>query len=531
MAKLPPRPNNDVFASVVSEIKKYTGTDPLLPWIQGIKKMRNSLPPQILKEKLPRFLQKCALTFQADPRYRNDLRYVRVWIRLMDFVDDPQSLLKTMERNCIGTKLALFYEAYALYFVKLKKFEEADNMYHLGVQNLAEPAGELQKSYEQFLHLMEQYKKKRTRHQDQRAALAARSNGCCESENEKLKQDSGKVKSRSIASIIKETSNHNDKEAKEVNVEPDTEKSVCNDETVVFKFVDTAIVGKSEAEDACHHGLVDPTINMKEAMNAINDMFREPLELEALHRKKSHKDQSKTTDKRASGGFNVFLDEDLNNGMSSSENNIENCAPPSSSVLLHSMKSAASRNHQPDTHSPPQETFKIFLDDDEYDNEGSDGKNGNTHQNAFVFPRSNDSLSNGSDDTDALSSPGVKFREDTVVGRFVGSAIQDDPAVENACHHGLVDPTINLKEAMDAINGMFGKPLDFVKANRSKGPGKVAHEKIGSGGFSILADEDLKTSSHSSSKLGSDFDLFEPTINTKKALDDINEMFGMPLDI
>ena len=52
----------------------------------------------------------------------------------------------------------------------------------------------------------------------------------------------------------------------------------CGDDTVVVKFVDTAIVGKSEAEDACHHGLVEPTINMKEAMNAINSMFSEPLE-------------------------------------------------------------------------------------------------------------------------------------------------------------------------------------------------------------------------------------------------------------
>lgn len=52
----------------------------------------------------------------------------------MDYVDDPRALLKTMEEKQIGTKSSLFYQAYALYYEKLKKFDDADKMYHLGVQ-------------------------------------------------------------------------------------------------------------------------------------------------------------------------------------------------------------------------------------------------------------------------------------------------------------------------------------------------------------------------------------------------------------
>lgn len=52
----------------------------------------------------------------------------------MDYVDEPKALLRTMENNQIGVKRSLFYQAYALYYEKVKKFEEADNMYHLGVQ-------------------------------------------------------------------------------------------------------------------------------------------------------------------------------------------------------------------------------------------------------------------------------------------------------------------------------------------------------------------------------------------------------------
>uniref|UniRef100_A0A7C9FQU5 BUB1 N-terminal domain-containing protein n=1 Tax=Opuntia streptacantha TaxID=393608 RepID=A0A7C9FQU5_OPUST len=126
--------HDDLFSSLISDIKSYTGNDPLLPWLRGIRKMRESLPPELLNEKLPRFLQKCAQTFESDRRYRNDLRFIRIWIQLMDYVDDPKALLRTMEMKRLGTKHSLFYQAYALYYEKMKKFEEADRMYRLGVQ-------------------------------------------------------------------------------------------------------------------------------------------------------------------------------------------------------------------------------------------------------------------------------------------------------------------------------------------------------------------------------------------------------------
>lgn len=248
------------------------------------------------------------------------------------------------------------------------------------------------------------------------------------------------------------------------------------DDTVVVKFVDTAIDGKPEAEDACHHGLVDPTINMKEAMNAINNMFREPIETAPVSRR-SKKSQPK--EHNPNQGFNVFIDED----------------------------SAEKSN-----------SLQIFVDDDNDENMAE----------GFVFqcPK----------DTQSENSPRLKLvREDTVVHRFVGSTITDEPAVENVCHHGLVDPTINLKEAMDDINNMFGKPMDFVRRKRPKKQEKapVVIEQDFGGGFSILPDDDIEPQiSQPPTRPSSvrDTDLFEPTVFTKEAMDDINKLFGMPLD-
>lgn len=52
----------------------------------------------------------------------------------MDFVEEPRAVLKTMEKNQIGLKKSLFYQAYALYYEKMKKFDAAEKIYHLGVQ-------------------------------------------------------------------------------------------------------------------------------------------------------------------------------------------------------------------------------------------------------------------------------------------------------------------------------------------------------------------------------------------------------------
>lgn len=292
----------------------------------------------------------------------------------------------------------------------------------------------------------------------------------------------------------------------------DERKRFRGDDTVVGKFVDTAMDGKSVAEDACHHGLVDPTINMKEAMNAINSMFREPLENVPLARKsrKNHSKENCST----KNDFEVFVDENLDNGIK--------------------QRTEASKARQ--------EPFQIYIDDEGPSETSDVNKNvpgGSTSSasnlNGFVFTRPKDLPSGRSGNTDAESTRNSKFREDTVVRRFVGSTILDEPRVENVCHHGLVDPTINMKEAMDDINNMFGKPMDFVRKKRS-GKQEKAPEKNGGnefGGFSILADDDVEQKQGPPPpklpRKSKESDLFEPTMLTKEAMDDINKMFNMPL--
>ncbi|XP_042510363.1 uncharacterized protein LOC122085835 isoform X2 [Macadamia integrifolia] len=520
-----------------------------------------------------------------------------------------------MEANRIGTKLALFYQAYALHYEKHKKFEDADKMYSLGVQNLAEPATELQKLYEQFLHRMELYKKRKIR--EGRTALrplAARTVPAHSGENEQTKEENRKLGACSGTPLLEtENSSKNSQRKKVVEesspdmmriksdseahlhhshievlvdccdtgisydfspkkevmgtvgpkssfkhqesnyVESDKSSRVYIEDAFVVKFVDTAIVGKSEPEDACHRGLVDPTVNMKEAMRAFNCMFQEPLEPEPVGWRRSHRTQPRLN-QAVSNGFELFIDEGLDNGVVLFDQRVEKDC----SLLFDSVHPAnptsPEKNRRFETTKPVQKPFEIFVDD-ECDVEGGDNKHGNNNLahhaaqqpsgntmlpapcvNAFLFPCPKDPSSNGSGNQDIGTSTSLKFQKDTVVCRFVGS-ILDEPEVENTCHHGLIEPTINLKEAMDDINSMFGKPFHFVKFNRPKQQCKVSDGNKGDhSGFFILSDEDVEDQPKviaplsSPSKLGREFDLFEPTAVTKEAMFEISEMFGKPLD-
>ncbi|CAL9176489.1 unnamed protein product, partial [Musa hybrid cultivar] len=541
-----------LLSSLVSDIKNYDGRDPLRPWLHGIRRMKESLPPRILKEKLPRFLQKCAQTFESDRRYRNDARYLRVWIELMDYVDDAKVLLRKMEKNGIGLKRAMFYLAYALYYEKQKKFTEAEKMYHMGVQNLAEPAGELQKSYEQFLRRMELYKKRKAKDASQKPHhIEGISNSGNMIDNiilsghPKFIQDSctGSSKPRCKvrgSAVLGRSSKHRDY------LVVDWEKQIPHDtdDTVVVKFVDSAIVGRSEAEDACHHGLVDPTINMKEAMNAIGSMFREPIEPEIMVKRRSSKPKAIPH----TNGFEVFIDDDFGDGP-----NFGSCPTRNEQCGVSDLPNLRSNKHgeaffpealknqrKTEVQKPFLREFKILADDDEVD-EVIDRQIEVAKPpiaNASICSKQHDPASSSYGNSNMII-PGL--HEETIVHRFVGSTVLGEPKVENACHHGLVDPTINLKEAMDDINSMFGKPLDFFNGDKpKKKPGFVCSDKqpacdgfaVSCEGFSILADDDMEDPENNAppENFCENGDLFEPTIFTKEAMAEINEMFGKPLD-
>ncbi|BAF29062.1 uncharacterized protein [Oryza sativa Japonica Group] len=603
----------DLLSAVVGDIRSYSGSDPLRPWLRGMRKMEAALPPATLRAKLPRFLQKCAQEFQDDARYRDDSRYLRVWIQLMDYVKDAKPLLKKMEKNRIGLKRSAFYMAYAVYYEKHKRFEDAENMYRLGTQNLAEPVGELQKAHEQFIRRVELYKRRKSRVQQERMPNKVQSIAISKNEVEGQSRSCTKPKSNPVQRSGSGSNPHlgfphplGRPLSRGTSGETMSLSRHNSDDTVVVRFVGSALVGKSETEDACHHGLVEPTINTKEAMDAISSMFLEPLEPETKLKRRSNRD--KPSFNQEASAFEIFVDEDEPNKSGPSKLQDKNMKQDNPKL---SQQASAfeifvdeddpycnNQNMVQHRHFNKENTqvnqnasgFEIFVDENEAH---GNGRNAMSHKSSGCPPKpSRDSkqqanfdfqkpfvggfaiLPDDEDEQLEKNDNGVKInsgtvqltddkdtslcsrqtdskircddlrpaisglREDTVFHRFVGSAVVGEPKVENACHHGLVEPTVNLKEAMDDINNMFGIPLNF-KGDKPKNKKTTALSERKAAllsGFSILADDEpgenpaAQVKPSNASKFECQSGLFEPTITTRDVMAEINDMFGMPLD-
>ncbi|PKA50594.1 checkpoint serine/threonine-protein kinase [Apostasia shenzhenica] len=278
----------DLFSSLIADIRNYSGSDPLRPWIQGIRKMREALPPHVLSEKLPRFLQKCAEAFESNRRYRNDSRYLAVWIQLMDYVEDARVILRKMEKSEIGTKRAKFYTAYALFYEKKKRFVEAEKVFHLGAQNLAEPLDELQKSYDQFLLRMKVLKLRRAREYSVR-----------DSSRLPWKRNSDVNRSIPIcndSTLELETMPRGSNEA--------DAKSIL-DGCSIEVFIDDNTDEQKKTDGA---ELQKQFVGTCNAMDDINSMFGKPLNFgKARKKKKKKKNQNNPVDGKSAGGDMFFI--------------------------------------------------------------------------------------------------------------------------------------------------------------------------------------------------------------------------------
>ncbi|KAG4102503.1 hypothetical protein H8356DRAFT_1032715 [Neocallimastix lanati (nom. inval.)] len=105
-------------------------------------------------EVIPIIMQALKL-LNGDPRYVNDIRYLRFWVIYSSFVDDPISIFEFLEKNNLCLKLAAYYEEFSKLKEIEKRFDEAKKIYHLGLKRKARPFLRLKRNYEALKKRME----------------------------------------------------------------------------------------------------------------------------------------------------------------------------------------------------------------------------------------------------------------------------------------------------------------------------------------------------------------------------------------
>jgi Mad3/BUB1 homology region 1 len=141
--------------------------DPLAGWIVQLQNLQHE--PEAL---LPKLKRVCTM-YQSEKRYRNDDRYVRLWIAFADSTGTPCKIFERMHSRSIGAKLALFWVAWSCVAHTAGDREEAHRLLREGRDSSAQPLIMLQEMM-QDLDLGQLSPAPRHQHSDTTAAGSKR---------------------------------------------------------------------------------------------------------------------------------------------------------------------------------------------------------------------------------------------------------------------------------------------------------------------------------------------------------------------
>ncbi|GFP87186.1 mitotic spindle checkpoint protein bubr1 [Phtheirospermum japonicum] len=136
---------------LIEAIDEYSGDDPLRPWIECIKWVQEAFPPGGDCSGLVVIYEQCVRTFWHEDRYKDDLRYLKVWLEYAENCVDAEVIYNFLEANKIGVTHASFYISYALHMEHKNKNKTANEIFNRGLSMKAQPVEKLTTAYKKFL--------------------------------------------------------------------------------------------------------------------------------------------------------------------------------------------------------------------------------------------------------------------------------------------------------------------------------------------------------------------------------------------
>ncbi|XP_073047593.1 mitotic spindle checkpoint protein BUBR1-like isoform X2 [Primulina eburnea] len=136
---------------LIEAIDQYEGDDPLQPWIECIKWVQEAFPPGGDYSGLVVIYEQCVRTFWHEHRYKDDLRYLKVWLEYAENCVDAEVIYNFLEANKIGQTHAQFYISYGLLMEHKHKTKTANDIYNRGLSMNAQPVEDLKAAYKKFL--------------------------------------------------------------------------------------------------------------------------------------------------------------------------------------------------------------------------------------------------------------------------------------------------------------------------------------------------------------------------------------------
>ncbi|KAI1000578.1 hypothetical protein K3495_g7617 [Podosphaera aphanis] len=96
-------------------------------------------------------LERATKAFINAAQYKNDPRYLKLWISYIQLVSDaPREAFAFIARHNIGQGLALFYEEFAAWLEKAGRWKQAEEIYKMGIEREATPIARLLRKFDEF---------------------------------------------------------------------------------------------------------------------------------------------------------------------------------------------------------------------------------------------------------------------------------------------------------------------------------------------------------------------------------------------
>lgn len=126
--------------------------DPLAPWVTYTKWVLETFPPG--SDLVISVVEGACRRYSKHPRYREDRRFVRLWIRYADLRNDKLDVFAYMRKHRIGEHVALFYEAWATTLELAREYDKAEQTYKLGIKLGAQPQERLSQRMREYYNRM-----------------------------------------------------------------------------------------------------------------------------------------------------------------------------------------------------------------------------------------------------------------------------------------------------------------------------------------------------------------------------------------
>lgn len=96
-------------------------------------------------------LERATKTFLSSSHYKNDPRYLRIWLNYIRFFSDaPRETFAYLARHNVGAELALFYEEFAAWLETSGRWAQAEEVYKMGIEREARPVERLTRKFGEF---------------------------------------------------------------------------------------------------------------------------------------------------------------------------------------------------------------------------------------------------------------------------------------------------------------------------------------------------------------------------------------------